>query len=213
MCARLHGVVAECRAVIGGCSKRVALACAVSAVAAGGPLAAGAHAGCGGVRHAAPRHIDYAHRPPLALGDSTMLLAVKPLARVGIEANARGCRQYPEALDLLRRLKRHRRLAKVVIIALGPNGPIRSKDLRSALSILGPKRILVLVPNREAGGGSGSDAALQRRFAKTHPKRVRSLDWVRASAGHGSYFSGDGLHLSFTGVDAFVGLLRRALKY
>jgi hypothetical protein len=195
-------------------SRRALVAlCALCAAVALGPLSGSAQAGCGGVRHAAPRHIDYAHRPPLALGDSTMLLAVKPLARVGIEANARGCRQYPEALDLLSRLKRHHRLAKVVILALGPNGPIRTKDVRHALSILGPKRILVLVPNREAGGGSGSDAALQRRFAKTHPKRVRSLDWVRTSSGHGSYFSGDGLHLSFTGVDAFVKLLHHALAY
>jgi hypothetical protein len=179
----------------------------------GGLGAMPAEAGCGGVREAAPRHIDYAHRPPLAIGDSTMLLAVKPLARAGIEANAHGCRQYAEGLALLRKRKRQHRLAKVVIVALGPNGPIRASDLRAALSILGPKRILVLVPNREEGGGSGSDAALQRRFARAHPKRVRSLDWVHASAGHGGYFSGDGLHLSFPGVDAFVRLLEKAKRF
>jgi hypothetical protein len=49
-------------------------------------------AGCGGVKYAAPRHIDPGHRPPLAVGDSTMLLAVEALARIGFEANARGCR-------------------------------------------------------------------------------------------------------------------------
>jgi hypothetical protein len=189
----------------------VALLAAAALVAL---LPASASAGCGGTKHARPAKIDKAHRPPLAIGDSTMLLAVKPLARAGIEANARGCRQFSAGLDLIARLKRERRLAKVVIVALGPNGSIRSRDIRRGLAILGPKRILALVTNRGAGGSRDSDTAVLRAAGRRYPKRVRVLDWVNASAGRrGSYFSGDGLHLSFRGVDAFVRLLARAKRF
>src|SRR3954452_15155590 len=54
-----------------------------------------AHAGCGGVETARPKHKG-APRPPIAVGDSSMLLALPPLARVGYKVNARGCRQLAE---------------------------------------------------------------------------------------------------------------------
>lgn len=193
--------------------RRLARLCAALALAGAclaGPAATTAPAGCGGVRHARPHRIDFAHRPPLAIGDSTMLLAVHPLGRAGIEANARGCRQISEGLGLIARRRRERRLPRVVIVALGANWRITSRDVRKALRIIGPRRILVLVTPREAGGGSGSDARVERAAGRRYPRRVRVLDWVRQSAGHGAYFSGDGLHLSFKGVDAFVALLRRA---
>src|SRR5256885_3608590 len=41
-----------------------------------------AGAGCGGVETASPKH-KVAPRPPLAIGDSSMLLALPALARVG----------------------------------------------------------------------------------------------------------------------------------
>lgn len=190
--------------------------CLVALLAAALLLAvwpAGASAGCGGTKHARPAKIDRAHRPPLAIGDSTMLLAVKPLARAGIEANARGCRQFSAGLDLIARLKRERRLAKVVIVALGPNGSIRIRDIRRALAIIGPKRLLVLVTNRTTGGSYDSDTPVIRAAGRRWPKRVRVFDWVSRSAGRrGSYFSGDGLHLSHRGVSVFVALLARAKR-
>ena len=48
-----------------------------------------ARAGCGGVETAHPKH-KVAPRPPLAIGDSSMLLALPALARVGYKVNADG---------------------------------------------------------------------------------------------------------------------------
>ncbi len=180
------------------------------ALAAGGAIPPAARADCGGVQRAAPAR-RVAYLPPLAVGDSTMLLALPNLAARGFQVNAHGCRQFPEALDLLRRLARGRILPHLVVIALGADGSVTSDDVRRSLAILGPRRVLALVTPRELGGGSGADAATVRAAGRAYPGRVRVLDWVAAAAGHGDWFQPDGLHLTFPGAAAFARLLGQAL--
>src|SRR5215208_4074473 len=100
-----------------GVRVRIALALALAAVV---PMLAapGARAGCGGVETERPKH-KVAPRPPLAIGDSSMLLALPSLARVGYKVNARGCRQFAEGLRLLRDARRHHELPHLVVLALG----------------------------------------------------------------------------------------------
>ena len=162
-------------------------------------------AACGGVKYAPPRRINQRHRPPLAIGDSTMLLAVKPLARAGFEANARGCRPVYEGLDLLAARKRQRRLPKVVLMHLGLNAGITTRDIRRALGIMGRRRILVLVTPR-----GGHDSRIIKAAGRRWPRRVRVLDWAGIYHGHHEYFSEPhGLHLSQLGVRVFVRLCVR----
>ncbi len=66
---------------------RIALA-AVLTMALASLWVPSARAGCGGVEIASPKH-KVAPRPPLAIGDSSMLLALPALARVGYKVNAR----------------------------------------------------------------------------------------------------------------------------
>ena len=169
-----------------------------------GAAAGEAAAACGGVVYAKPRRIDPGNRPPLAIGDSTMLLAVRPLARAGFEANARGCRPVYEGVELLARRRRERRLPRVVVMHLGLNAGIRTAEIRRARAILGPRRFLVLVTPR-----GGRDTRVIRAAARRWPRRVRMLDWARAYRGHREWFSEPrGLHLSQTGVRAFVRMAR-----
>lgn len=156
--------------------------------------------------HAAPRHINPGHRPPLAIGDSTMLLAVRPLARAGFEADARGCRSMVEGLELIARRRRQRRLSKVVLVHLGGNAGLTPAHISRALRIMGPRRILVLVIPRPR------EARLIRAAARRYPRRVRVLDWASQWQAHREYLSDRGLHLSDTGVAAFVRLCRPALR-
>jgi len=176
-------------------------------LAAPGP----AVAGCGGVRTGEPQRHKGAGLPPLAIGDSTMLLALPNLTRRGFAVNAHGCRQFPEARALLARLARAHRLPHLVVVALGADGSVTAGDVQATLRILGPGRTLVLVTPRELGGGSGSDAALVRAAARRHAARVELLDWVAESAGHGGWFQPDGLHLTFAGAAAFARVLARVL--
>jgi hypothetical protein len=156
-------------------------------------------------------HWHRAYRAPLAIGDSTMLLALPDLSREGFSVNAHGCRQYPEAVSLLNGLHHAHELPRVTVIALGANGEIANSDITHALQILGAGRLLVLVTPRELGGGAGSDAQLVRAEARRHPQRVRVLDWVAYSVGHPGWFEPDGLHLSPSGSAVLAHFLGRVV--
>lgn len=169
---------------------------------------------CGGTETArATKKVNPGGRAPLAIGDSTMLLALPDLARTGYQANARGCRTIEEGLDVIRDYKHQGRLPHLVVLALGADASISSHQLAKAFHIVGRKRVLGLVTPIELGGGTSSDADHVRAAAKRHPKRAVLLDWVHYSNGHPEYFQPDGLHLTFPGAAAFARLLRQALPY
>jgi hypothetical protein len=176
-------------------------------------LAPAADAACGGPKQERPRKDVTLGRAPIAIGDSPMLLALEPLAKIGYLANARGCRFWPEGLALIRQLRKQDKLPKLVVVALGSNGSVTRANIHDALDLVGKKRMLGLVTPRESGGGSSSDADIVRSEAKKHKNRTVLLDWVKYSAGHPAWFQPDGLHLTFAGADAFARLLKRPLKH
>lgn len=148
-------------------------------------------------------------RPPLFIGDSTGLLASPFLAAEGITANARGCRQFSEALQILHREKRAHRLPRVVLIALGANGPIPPGGIGRALELIDRKGKLVLVtPGRSAFGS----LSVIRAAGRAHRKRIKVFDWARYGRRHG-LLGGDGLHISVEGAKRFARYLKPALKY
>jgi len=167
-----------------------------------------AHAGCGGVETARPKH-KVAPRPPLAIGDSSMLLALPALSRVGYKVNARGCRQFAEGLRVMRDARRHHHLPQLVVLALGADATVSGGQIEQAKKIIGPKRKLGLVTPRELGGGQSNDADVIRNAGQRDSAQVKVLDWVRYSAGHDSWFQPDGLHLTFSGAKAFARLLKK----
>jgi hypothetical protein len=172
-----------------------------------------ADAGCGGVQWKPAAKRPKHGKPPLAIGDSTMLLAMENLSRAGYNVNAHGCRGWDEGLAVIRRRAAGGKLPHLVVMALGADFTISRHDIWRALHILGPDRVLGLVTPRELGGGSGSDAVHCRQAAAHYKKRIVLLDWVRYSAGHGSWFQPDGLHLTYPGARAFARLFRRALPF
>ena len=169
--------------------------------------AAPVQADCGGVVASYPRGWHHDYRPPLVIGDSTMTFAVPYIARRGMQANARGCRQWGEGMDILRRRKSAGSLPHLVVMALGANWVVTRGDIEAAVRLLGPKRVLGIVVPREEGGGTSSDAYNVRRAGRRHRNRVKVLDWPRYSSRHGAWFSGDGLHMSYNGAAAFAKLV------
>lgn len=174
----------------------------------------GRPADCGGVEEVYPAHHPRGQIPPLAIGDSTMLLALDQLAADGFDANAHGCRQYPEALALLSRRKAEGRLPHMVVVALGGDGSVTHDDIGETIGLLCCTRLLVIVTNRELGGGSGQDAVTEREEAAKHPGRIKLLDWVAYARGHGGdWFQPDGLHLTDLGARVFSAFLDRAMNW
>ena len=170
-----------------------------------------AEAACGGVKAAGSKRNLAKGPEPLAIGDSVMLLAVKPLARVGFNANARGCRQWSEGHRILRRRKRMGRLPRLVVMALGTNWYITRDEIGRTRRLLGRKRVLAIVTPRDPGGSG--DAKRIRAAGRAHPRNIKVIDWVRFSRGHGSWFGGDGIHLTYTGVENYVRCLKRSLRF
>jgi hypothetical protein len=172
-----------------------------------------ASAGCGGTQHFRAKKRRVPGRPPLAIGDSVMLGAADELASEGFEVDVRGCRQMSEGLGLIAARRRHRSLPPVVVVALGANWVIKATEIRKTVHLLGRDRTLALVTPREEGGGSGSDARVVRAAGRRYRERVKVLDWVAYSAGHGGWFGGDGLHLGPGGARGFARLLSRAFRF
>ena len=150
--------------------------------------------------------------PPLAIGDSPMLLAVPDLAAVGFDVNAHGCRQYEEGLEVLEQRAADGTLPGFVVIALGSIGSVATLDLERALEILGPDRILGLVTMQELSGEVTTDPEIVRFFAESHPEQVVLIDWFAESEGHESWFQPDGVHLTEKGAVVFAERLAEAAE-
>ncbi len=165
---------------------------------------------CETVERAGARHDPgRLRRAPLVVGDSTMLLAAPYLGRLGLEADARGCRQVGAGIELLRARRRAHTLPTVAVLALGANGAISAREIRRALRVMGPFRVLGLVTPSRAGSGS---TAAMRRAARRYPDRVVLVDWERFGRRRGgAIFAGDGLHVSDRGARIFAAFVRRRL--
>ena len=176
------------------------------------PAAPSAHAACGGVRAAASKRNLTKGPEPLAIGDSVMLLAVQRLARAGFNVNAQGCRQWSQGHAILKRKKRHHRLPRLIVMALGTNWSVHRAEIGRTRRLLGTRHVLAIVTPREPGGYT-IDSRRMRAAARAHPHRIKLLDWLRFSRGHGSWFGGDGIHLTYTGVTNYVRFIRRSLRF
>jgi hypothetical protein len=172
--------------------------------------AAPAIAGCGQDYRAAPAHSDVPGGAPLAIGDSVLADAVPLLARDGFEADGMVCRQMAQGLALLR--ARSSALPHLVVLALGTNGEVTPGQIDTALSIVGPGRILALVVPH--GSVVPSTPSVIRAAASSHAGRVVLLDWDLLVADHADWLAPDGVHLGGpAGVEGFAQMIASLLPY
>lgn len=174
-------------------------------------MPATAEAGCGKTKRFASTADAGLGQAPLAIGDSVLLGAAEETAAVGYDVDVRGCRQWAEGLDVLRRHARADRLPKVVVIALGSNSSVTRADVRAALRILGPRRVLGLVTPREVRGTRYTDAVTLRAAAKRWSRRIALVDWVKHTKRNRGMTYSDGIHLTTAGQLAMARLLRAPL--
>jgi hypothetical protein len=166
-----------------------------------------AEAACGGVMRYSPTS-DRRSPAPLAVGDSVMMGAIEPLRRAGFEIDVRGCRQMSEGLQVLSARKRAGSLPHIVVVALGNNWTVSTAEIRRALGIIGPRRLLGLVTPR---GAMASARSAIRAAGRRWPDRVKVLDWAARSAGRA--WTWDGLHLTGAGGRGYTRLLKEAMRW
>lgn len=142
-------------------------------------------------------------RAPLIVGDSTMIFAAPYLGARGLQADAKGCRQFGDGVGMLAKRRREGTLPRLSILALGANGPVSAAQIAGAISTVGRTRVLGLVTPRKYE----STVAAMRRAARAHPDRVLLIDWVAYSGAHGGWFGEDKIHVNDTGARAFASLV------
>jgi hypothetical protein len=205
-------------------ARRVAIA--IGAMCLAGGLAASAHGagepvyGCKKIhRGEASVNPNPKGLPPVAIGDSTMILPIPNLDAVGYSVNARGCRGFRESINIAARLKRKHKLPHLVMINAYGNGGVNPRLITEALKVLG-KRVLGLITayNADTGKPPAPDTDILFKSASQYPHRIFVLDWVKYSRPHhmaepnaGAWFLPDLFHPNFTGADAFAQFLAQAL--
>jgi hypothetical protein len=189
-----------------------------SALAAGEPAF-----GCGHVHTAQAQRNPYGPDdgpPPIAIGDSTMLLPIPDLTRVGFDVDAKGCRGFKQSVWVARDLRNRGILPRLILINAYGNGGVNDDLIKFALKVIGPKRTLVLVTayNADTGEPPAPDTDVLFGAAKDHPDQIKLLDWVRYSLAHhkvepapGAWFLPDLFHPNFTGAHVYADFLARAL--
>lgn len=152
--------------------------------------------------------------PPLAIGDSIMKPSVPQLGRAGWDADARVCRSFDDARRMIRVRKSHRTLPRVVVIALGGNGPFTVDDIAKVVHMMGTSRRLGLLTARFSGDRPGYGAEAIHQAVARYPKIVRVLDWVAVARNKPAWFDEDGVHLDAkAGIRAYTKLITSAYRH
>jgi hypothetical protein len=145
----------------------------------------------------------------LALGDSVMLGAQRCLEDLGIDVDAKGNRRLSSGIEVLASMGP--RIPARVVVHLGTNGGLQSRELDRLMHVLGPQRQVVLLtiqlpddPSRYSFE-ERTNAAIARM-----PHRYRNafvLDWNRLSDKVPGLLGGDHIHLTNAGCTAYADLV------
>ena len=66
-----------------------------------------------------------------------MIFAAPYLGARGLQADAKGCRQFSDGVGMLAQRRRAGTLPRLSILALGANGPVSAAQIAGALSTVG----------------------------------------------------------------------------
>ena len=150
----------------------------------------------------------------LAIGDSVMRGAAGRLAaELGEEAtiDAEVNRQFTAGIRLLDRLRVRDALPDVVVVHLGTNSAINPSHFGEMMTVLEdvPRVVFVTVrvPRRYEGVVNG----ILEEGVLEWPNAVLA-DWYGFSDDHQGFFVRDGVHLTATGADAYVGLIAETIR-
>jgi hypothetical protein len=121
--------------------------------------------------------------------------------------DARGSRQPPEAIAVLRQLRAAGKLGNVVVVHIGNNGPFTAEQFDEMMRVLsGARKVLVVNTTVPDGYSWAPNNEVLADGVRRYPNRAVLVDWHAASAGHPGFFW-DGLHLTPRGARAYADLI------
>jgi hypothetical protein len=152
-------------------------------------------------------------RQVTAIGDSVMAAGAMALAAAmpGIYIDAKPDRQMPAGLAIVRRLAETGRLRPVVVIGLGTNYIVTTKQLNELMKVLGPDRKLVLINTYVPDAWSKQVNATEAAFIRQHPS-VTPADWFDTIRNRMNVLWPDHIHPEIPGTYVYARMVRRAVQ-
>jgi hypothetical protein len=150
-----------------------------------------------------------AYAPTTAIGDSVLVGAAPALsARMGpaLSVDAAIGRQMIDADELVATLAAEGRLAPVVLLHLGNNGPFSAEDIDAVFAAVGPDRTVLLVNVYVPRRWEGEVNAELEAAADRHANAVL-VDWRSVAAGDRGLTREDGYHLTADGAERYADLV------
>lgn len=148
-----------------------------------------------------------------AIGDSVMAASAMALAAAmpGIYIDAKPDRQMPAGLAIVRRLAETGRLRPVVVIGLGTNYIVTTKQLNELMKVLGPDRKLVLINTYVPDAWSKQVNATEAAFIRQHPS-VTPADWFDTIRNRMNLLWPAHIHPEIPGTYVYARMVRRAVQ-
>lgn len=149
----------------------------------------------------------------IAIGDSVMAASAMALAKAlpGIYIDAVPSRQMPAGLAVVRHLAATGRLRQVLVMGLGTNYIVTTKQLTQLLGIIGPHRQLVLVNTYVPDEWSKEVNATDARFIRQHPSVVLA-DWYDTIKDRMYLLWPDHVHPEMPGTSVYARMVDRAVQ-
>jgi hypothetical protein len=148
-----------------------------------------------------------------AIGDSVMAASAMALESVlpGIYIDAVPSRQMPAGLAVVRRLAATGRLRAVVVIGLGTNYIVTTRELNELVRLIGPRRKLVLINTFVPDEWSTEVNATEAAFIRRHPAIVLA-DWFDTIRHRTDLLWPDDVHPQLPGTSVYARLVYRAVQ-
>ena len=148
-----------------------------------------------------------------AIGDSVMAASAMALAAAmpGIYIDAKPDREMPAGLAIVRRLAETGRLRPVVVIGLGTNYIVTTRQLDELMKLLGPDRKLVLINTYVPDSWSRQVNATEAAFIQQHPT-VTPADWFDTIKNRMNVLWPDHIHPEIPGTYVYARMVRRAVQ-
>ena len=148
-----------------------------------------------------------------AIGDSVMAASAMALESVlpGIYIDAVPSRQMPGGLDVVRRLAASGRLRPVVVIGLGTNYIVTTRELNELTRLIGPRRKLVLINTFVPDEWSKEVNAAEAAYVRRHPAIVLA-DWFDTIRHRTDLLWPDDVHPQLPGTSVYARMVYRAVQ-
>lgn len=148
----------------------------------------------------------------LAFGESVMIQGAKALARdLGpLRVDAAVGRHIFEGIEVLERRAATDRLADIVIVQLGNNGPFRAGQFDAVMDALHDVPLVVWVNVRVPRDWEAHNNRVIASGIANYPT-ARLVDWHGATAGHPELFWKDGYHPRPEGAELYAELIAEAI--